>query len=164
MNYTYDDLGRVTREDYCENGSDTPSRTVTYCYNEAGNLASVTDSKTGLTTNFAYDPMGRLISRYQTGANMNQSMSFGYDALGRVGRFTEFYTGGPTKITTYSYDGKSRVSKVTDGTTSELYAYDTFDRLDNSDTYHGETCILTKSAGYEMLEPPVGVSKPHPIC
>ncbi len=38
VEYTYDELGRVTREDYRENGSTAISRTVAYTYNEAGNL------------------------------------------------------------------------------------------------------------------------------
>ena len=112
----------------------------------------MTDSKTGLTTHFTYDPMGRLISRYQTGANMTQNLSYGYDSMGRVEKVSEYYSGDTSKLTTYAYDGNSRVYKVANGTSTEYYAYDMFDRLDETYTYHGDQLVLRKNVGYEMLD------------
>jgi YD repeat-containing protein len=93
VEYTYDELGRVTREDYRENGSTAISRTVAYTYSEAGNLSKMTDSKTGMTTTYSYDPLGRLVSSYETDGTSKKSSAYSY---------------------TYEYEYRSKSPKKTD--------------------------------------------------
>jgi len=56
VNYTYDDnnKGRLTKETF-EDGD-----TVSYTYSSSGNLATVTDSATGITSAYYYDLLDRL--------------------------------------------------------------------------------------------------------
>ena len=49
VQYTYDSQGRKICETY-EDGE-----TVTYAYDNVGNLATVTDSETGVVTTYYYD-------------------------------------------------------------------------------------------------------------
>jgi hypothetical protein len=62
VKYSYDDLGRLSQEQYLgENG--TVVRTITYAYNNSGVLATMTDSKTGVTTKYHYDHAGRALGQ-----------------------------------------------------------------------------------------------------
>ena len=148
VEYTYDDLGRVTKEEYFENESETASRTVTYTYNESGVLAKMTDSKTGMTTTYTYDPLGRLVSSYETDGTSKKSSSYAYYGTGDLK--AESYLINSTRYSTvYEYDALRRVTKVQNGDLTSDYEYDIFSRLAKKTTSVGETKVIEEYIDYK---------------
>ena len=149
VKYTYDELGRVVKETYYENGSTTVYATVTYQYDNTGALASVYDSKTGKTVKYYYDTVGRVSGLYETGGTAH-SLRYTYDDLGRPTAIIDTY-GSTTYSTEYTYDGQGHIFSVDNGDTSEYYFYDSHDRFHEAYTFHGDsdTYLIHKTIGYE---------------
>jgi RHS repeat-associated protein len=167
--FNYDALSRVT----------TASRAglqMSFVYDGAGNRTQRTDYN-NMTTGFDYDALNRLIainfpdsssanygydklSRLTSASNVNGTLSFTYDNLGRVavttdvwgevldytydanGRRTRLSLGATTKAT-YAYDSLNRLIKITDGSRDAVsYAYDVTGKLtsrslpNNVDTFY----------------------------
>ena len=103
-----DELGRTASIVY-------PDQTVSYVYDAASQLRSMTD-RTG-TTSYSYDDAGRV-----TGVTSpSGTLGYGYDAAGRRTRID--YPG--SRSVTYGYDGAGRLSTVTDWTSKQVvYGYD----------------------------------------
>ena len=106
--YSYDVLNRVSGVTF----SDTTAA-LGYLYDDiaAGNfgkgrLTKITDGS-GNTT-FKYDIQGRLIQKKQTTGTVIQTVSYGYDSLGRMSSIT--YPSG--KVLTYGFDGQGRINSV----------------------------------------------------
>ena len=106
--YSYDVLNRVSGVTF----SDTTAA-LGYLYDDiaAGNfgkgrLTKITDGS-GNTT-FKYDIQGRLIQKKQTTGTVIQTVSYGYDSLGRMSSIT--YPSG--KVLTYGFDGQGRINSM----------------------------------------------------
>ena len=97
--YTYDAVGRVAMV------QNALGKTMEYSYDETGNVTEFRDYA-GITTAYTYDSMDRLIEK-------------------KVG--VEKETGVDT--TTYTYNDKSLLAKVTDESGDVTYAYDEYNRL-----------------------------------
>ena len=143
VQYEYDNLGRVVREDYLtDDGSGTPSH-VAYTYDNDGNLATVFDSATGITTTYYYDLLGRALYYTKEGANLNQTVYYTYDAENNLESLTES-VGNSTQGYTYNYDPNNRITSVVVGDTTVTYEYDAFSRLTQKVTKQGETVVKTE--------------------
>ncbi len=130
--------------------------TVTYSYDNTGNLATVTDSETGITTTYYYDLIDRLVKYEEKGTNLTHSVTYIYDEKNNLSSLTEVINGVKT-VYTYAYDNDNRVTSVSvgNGTTTistVTYTYDAFGRMSQQVTKHGDstsgTTVLTESATF----------------
>lgn len=148
VEYSYDDLGRVTQETYRKKGSSTILRTITYTYDNAGALATMVDSETGVTTKYYYDTVGRALGTTDSINGKNHGIWYTYNVLGQVSEMREVYD-GTSSVTCYYYDESGRVMVLERGSTTDVYAYDEHSRLIQQNTYHGNTLLLTKDVTYK---------------
>lgn len=151
VKYTYDDHGRIIREDYYENGSATISRTVTYQYDNMGALATVVDSKTGVTTKYYYDNIGRNIGMHESGGNSTHFLAYTYDEQGRLQTSKET-VGSADYTTEYTYYDNGQIYQIEAGNSTEIYTYDGYARPDEWYTFHGDsdTYLIHKNISYEQ--------------
>ena len=164
VKYYYDDLDRIIQEDYYEDGASTATRTVTYTYDNQGALATVADSKTGRTTKYYYDTVGRITNQRETTGSINHILRYTYDDLGQTKQLTETYKNsstGDTEIThtEYSYE-YGRINTITNSNftsdsssddISEQYTYDNFDRITEKTAKYGSNIILTEKLSYSSV-------------
>ena len=139
VQYEYDKQSRIIRETY-ENED-----YVTYSYDNDGNLATVYDSATGITTTYYYDLLGRAL--YYTKADASgqiQSVQYTYDEKNNLSGLTES-VGNSTQGYTYNYDPNNRITSVVVGDTTVTYHYDAFSRLTQKVTKQGETVVKTET-------------------
>ena len=113
-----------------------------------GALATVKDSKTGRTTKYSYDTVGRVTGRSDSNTGNTYVQRYSYDDLGNLETLTDICN-GTTYTTEYVYDGKNRLYSVEDGNAKETASYDAFDRLDDRTVFHNNSKLLTKNIGYE---------------
>jgi RHS repeat-associated protein len=106
--YSYDALNRVTGVTFSDT---TPA--LGYVYDDTtlgnygkGRLTKLTDG-TGNTT-FTYDIQGRLVQKKQTTGTVVQTVSYGYDTLGRMNSIT--YPSG--KVLAYGFDVQGRINSI----------------------------------------------------
>src|SRR5262249_53970214 len=85
--YTYDGQGRVKTVDNAGTPG-APHVVLTYAYDPAGNVVSLTDSVGGVTEGVSlssYDAAGQLIKVVQTGAALQtKRVGFTYNAVGQL--------------------------------------------------------------------------------
>ncbi len=115
-NYSYDAVGRLFTV------TDASGQLIThYSYNTLGQLARK-DEGNGNHTDYSYNASGQLtlISNVAADGSVNSSYAYTYDLLGRRTTLTTL-----EGVTTYGYDGDSRLSSVTlpDGRVI-TYSYD----------------------------------------
>lgn len=122
VSYTYDDLGRVTKQTY-EDGS-----TVSCSYDNTGALATVTDSATGRKTTYYYDLTDRLMKYVETGSNYRHSVGYEYDTLNNLSLLVETIN-GVEHTTQYAYDDNNRLTFSRTGDVYESVTYDSFGRV-----------------------------------
>lgn len=141
VTYSYDRLGRITRQDRPNLGENAD---ISYNYDSVGNVTSATGNWGGSFT-FAYDALGRLLSEQQPWTG---TLSWAYDAAGRRTRTTwadgffvdyEYRSTGELATITeqggfvlasFGYDGLGRRSSLTRGNgTVTSYGYDAASRL-----------------------------------
>lgn len=135
VEYEYDDLGRVIKETYYEDGSTSVSAVVRYAYDNTGVLALKADSETGVTTKYYYDNVGRSTGIYESGSSTDHRIQYSYDDYGRVSTSKETISGS-SYTTKYVYYGNDQIYQLTAGNSSEIYLYDEYSRLDKWYTYH----------------------------
>ena len=135
VQYEYDDLGRIVKQTY-EDGD-----TVTFKYNNDGDLASVTDSATNTTTTYYYDLSGRLM-KYTEGS---RAVEYTYDTLNNLTSVSDTCNG----TTSYTYDDDNRVEAVTNGNAGKTYSYDGFGRLESSQVNHNGNRVMTLTPTYK---------------
>lgn len=141
VQYKYDDYGRLTQKKYEDN------ETVTCAYDNSGNIATVTDSETGIVTTYYYDLLNRNVGYREQGPNLDHSVTYIYDADNNLSSMTEVIN-GTSKTYTYTYNEDNRLTSMTvDGVTVE-YTYDTFGRLSRQVTKQDNTIIRTEQIGY----------------
>jgi len=97
--------------------TDAAGKTWNMTWNSAGQIATVNDPNSGVTT-YNYDGTGRLSSI--TNANNQTQVSYTYDSADRVRTKTD----SEGYVLTYDYDNFDRVTKITyPDTTTDLYDY-----------------------------------------
>ena len=120
--------------------------TLTFAYDPAGNLSSITNGLGQITGYSNYDANGR--PGRMTDAN-NINTDFVYDALGRVTTITARDAGAGTNhaVTTIDYDNEGRVTGVTrPGTVRLGMTYDLAGRLTTVSAPSGESINFTYDA------------------
>ena len=145
--FTYDSLSRLRSAVNPESG------TITYAYDDNGNLTLKTDAR-NITTSYAYDALNRPTTRSYSDdtpavnyvydapeisngkgrlTSVDSSASayryHGYDAMGRAGGLTQTL-GSQDYLVSYSYDLSGHVSSITYPSGRVVnYSYDTAGRL-----------------------------------
>jgi YD repeat-containing protein len=146
--YTYDRVGDVLTETLT-GANNSGSTTFTWTYNSLHQLATAVDPVGLLTTSYVYNPDGELTS--VNGYNNGQgSMSYGYDALGRMTSQSD----GMNDTTNYSYDGVGNLTKQTDPLgNATTYSYDRQgDLLSTTDALNNVTSYSYNLAGWQTSE------------
>ncbi|MFC1533671.1 RHS repeat-associated core domain-containing protein [Thermodesulfobacteriota bacterium] len=163
--YQYDDMGRLITTTSQDTG------TVTYVYDEAVNPVNKKDAK-DITVNYLYDTLNRLTNvnfpdsaqdiayTYDSGTNSmgrrtgmvdeSGSMTFGYDARGRLTGKTSIVNGITYDISR-SYTPGSRVSSVTypSGRTVDYHRTSCACSVDSiTTTYNSDTKTLMENMSY----------------
>jgi YD repeat-containing protein len=146
-NFTYDKMGRrltetrlaVSASSVSGNSVSTTSQnaTITYTYNEFGEVLSKTESS-GDRTDYTYDTYGRMTSRREAGfvndawANVRLTTDLYYDGLNSLvyERPSELNTGALARSNRYTYGAGGRLASMTDtnGFTRN-YKYDAAGRV-----------------------------------
>ena len=145
VQYEYDNLGRIVKESYWKDGATECDDFVAYSYDNDGNLATVYDSATQVTTTYYYDLLGRAL--YYTKADATgqiQSVQYAYDVKNNLTGLTET-VGNSTQGYTYQYDDDNRVVSATVGNVTVTYDYDDFGRLTQKVTKQGDTTVKTEA-------------------
>ena len=107
IKYAYDDTGRRVNARYYEAGDHTtPVKTVTFTYDNAGNLLSYDDGST--SAQYQYDDLYRKITENVDYGAFSLGHSYGYYKNGLKKSFT-----GPDDVTyTYAYDNNNQLAEV----------------------------------------------------
>ncbi len=127
--YTYDDMGRKTKEAVALNGlynitdsiPDSDAAINTYSYNNWDRVVSSVDPR-GFTTSMAYDEIGNLINqKRQVTATTYATTTTAYDAMGRPTMLIDPLG----NISRNTYDILGNKTRFTDarGITTKVYAY-----------------------------------------
>jgi YD repeat-containing protein len=106
--FGYDEANRMTSV------SDPLGNETAYTFDDAGNLASVTDGNEH-TTSYGYDEANHLTSVSDA---LTNTTSYGYDEVGNLTSRTD----AETHATSYSYDEANRLTGVT-SPTSQAWSY-----------------------------------------
>jgi RHS repeat-associated protein len=155
--YTYDaadQLLTVTRpdtttlrNDYWPDGSlhhqyDGADQATTYTYDAQARLASVADPLLR-TTRYGYDAAGNVLTEQEPGGNCSATPKTGcttrsYDAAHQLTGIT--YSDGTTpNVSGLQYDADGRRTRMTDGTGTSIWTYDSLGRLMSSTNGAGAT-------------------------
>lgn len=139
--YSYDEANHLATVTDARNG------VTTYGYDDVGNLVSRTDANQHTTT-YGHDLAKRMTSMT---APLNRAWTFGYDAAGNQtsrldpngntvtyvydnrNRLSQvLYNDPQTPNVTYGYDANSSRTSMVDGSGTETYTYDPFNRLQSA--------------------------------
>ncbi len=104
--YTYDDYGRILSVTI-EQDENTEAATISYSYDEKGNLSTITDPESNLSRFPSYDNMGNLLEMMDPRGN---TWLFEHDQLGRLASKTDPLN----HKTTYEYDGANNQTALVD--------------------------------------------------
>jgi len=127
--YSYDNLGKLSRVTRAK-GDSANERATDYLYDGAGRLRqeiqypSWPATTPTLVTSSSYDGNGNQTSRADP---LNQTATFGYDALNRLTAIG--YSDGKTPNVSYAYDANGNRRNMTDGTGITTYSVDELGRL-----------------------------------
>src|SRR5437588_4246182 len=115
MSFAYDAVGnRIQRTDY-------NNMTTSYAYDELHRLTTITYPDASTTT-YSYDALSQL----KTATNLNGTVSFVYDSLGRATSTTDVWG----QVINYTYDANDRRTKMSFATTTKAtYTYDAVNHL-----------------------------------
>jgi RHS repeat-associated protein len=167
---TYDNLGRLIRTDYPQDGSN-PLTTETFTYDSVGNLLTKTNGKGTKSLSYEYfagyrlkrvtEPDGRTVS-YTYDANDNPvtqtwgsgSYAYTYDARNRITRLTAKLDANNFNLG-YTYDTFGHITEITYPGRSEQVTY-TYDPLDRLITIPGFVTGCTYDADNKLLAMTLG--------
>ncbi|WP_237062868.1 DUF6531 domain-containing protein [Microbulbifer zhoushanensis] len=136
-------------------------------YDTSGNLESVEDIKTGISTFYQYDLMGNRMSEVITGAgDHNRNITYGYDESGQMVRWHDSVTGqhlnylwdaagnqkhvftdasytGEAVDHWYEYDGANRVTEMRDGIENKVISQFGYDGLGQRATWNKGDAVVS---------------------
>ena len=119
ITYTYDEVGNLESLGYPGGFS------VTYAYDDARRVTSVTDSQNRVTA-YDYDGNGRILS---VALPNGTSATYAYDDAGRMTSVTHALGQTPFATVGHTYDDRgNRLTRTVDGVT-ESYTYDALARI-----------------------------------
>ena len=131
VHYTYNARGDKTSILYPDGALET------FTYYKNGKLKQHTNAD-GLTTEYAYDILGRIISKKYSVKELIAEESFRYSAFHLLSE-----TDKEGNITAYTYDGFGRkIEENRSGRITE-YRYDSLGRIKTDCQYNGENTLLT---------------------
>ena len=123
------------------------TQVVSYTYDANSNLGQLTDGISGRVDRYSYDFLDRLMRYEESGDGYSNIVQWGYDDENNLSSQTQTLN-GTTYTSTYAYDKDNRLTKVTEGTISANYTYDSFSRMTLFiNAYDGDN-TLTTSIGY----------------
>jgi len=129
--YTYDALDRLTTKA-------APAGTLTYGYDEAGKLASISSNHAhGIHVDYSYDDLNRLSTVTDSRLQGNQTTTYTYDNASNVATVT--YPNGLTS--TFTYDSLNRVTGLSSQVSSYSYQRDATGKLTNASEDTGRTLV-----------------------
>jgi RHS repeat-associated protein len=139
--FEYDELNRVVLI------TDPLGRTTTYTYDSRGRktqeIRGATATEPGITTAYAYDDMGRLLTVTVdpgTSPHLNNVTSYTYDEAGR----RTSRTNPRGKTTTYSYDAADRLTEIEDALSGTVaFAYNAAGETTSVTNPRGKATIYT---------------------
>jgi RHS repeat-associated protein len=147
QNSTYDNIGRLKTISYPSLGG-LPAETVTYNYDVAGQLYSVS----GYVSEMTWSPAGKLLKmKYSNGTTNNYTYDTNREWLNTANAKLDS-TGATLYTATYGYDKSARVTSMSHGTptaVSRTYAYDSMDRLKEIKNSSG---IVLQSYAYNGID------------
>ena len=108
---------------------------MTYRYDNDGDLASVTDSASGITSTYYYDYVERLMKYRETGGEHSLTVAYGYDSVNNLTSQT-ITVDSASRTMLYTYDDVNRITQVQDGSRGKSYTYDA-DGIRTSKTVNG---------------------------
>jgi RHS repeat-associated protein len=111
-NYAYDTLNRLASKQ-------TPFGTLSYTYNETGNIETLRSSNTnGVSVDYDYDDLNRLDTVKDNRLAGNQDTTYTYDAIGNLQSYS-----CPNQVTTsYGYNNLNRLTTMTVSNTAGALA------------------------------------------
>lgn len=149
--WTYDALGRVLTE------TDPRAKVKTYTYDASGDLATKTDRENRITE-YDFDALRRLIAeRWLVSGQVIETISFTYDAWGRLLAATTDVAGtteGDSTVT-YTYDAAGRVLTSDNGDTGIVpqtvltATYDALGRRDKLSAVAGGLADFVNTYAYD---------------
>jgi RHS repeat-associated protein len=113
IKYTYDSLGRLLKKTYPDN------TTESFTYDAGGNV--LTAGNQNISNTMTYDAANRLTA---VSDSLGRTINYQYDILGNRTQMTA----PDGKITTYSYDAATRLTKLSYGSNAFTFAYDKLGR------------------------------------
>jgi RHS repeat-associated protein len=138
--YTYDDLNRVTSKTLDGKLSSK------YTYNNAGNLAILQDSRSGITNKYTYDLADRLVKTEDSNGNWFKN---DYDKTDKTSK-KENYIGGKLYSTSFEFDKDGKTTKVALPSGKSLgYSYDTIGRTKSKTLDLGNSKTFNTQYGYK---------------
>ena len=165
---TYDPASRITSR---YEGPASGGVTTTFGYDDAGQLTS--ESSSGYSASYTYDANGnratrtvnsvmetytvddsdKLTSVTWSNGLVNYSKEYAYHYSGRPTSITLKTNGVTTATRTFTWDKESRITALTDGTTSASYVYNGFTARTSKTV--GGTSTTYKRAGASAVSPVV---------
>jgi RHS repeat-associated protein len=123
------------------------SRTITYGYDTAGRLGSLTDWQSR-TTNLTYDSNSNRIGVNRPNA---VNSTYAYDLADRVTSITHTGPGGTLKSFSYMYDAVGNRKSVTTAAGTESYVFDALNRITSATYTNGDLVEYTYDANGNRL-------------
>ncbi len=139
-NFVYDDIDRLVTETWVDADGMTVVNTISYEYDDASNLKSVTDVYSSLA--FEYDHRDRVASVDNAGTPdvPNVVLSYDHDGVGNVLSVTDTIDGVAGATTSYAYDPLNRLGTIQQsgsGTSDKLvdFVYNQIGQYDSISRY-----------------------------
>jgi YD repeat-containing protein len=149
---TYDGNRLLTR-------TDPSGLTLTYSYDDNGNVTSVQDSQGGLTT-YAYNGANQVTSKTFQNGTTQLRIDFSYDQAGNVlteTRYSDVAGTQPAGTTQYTYNGANQVTSIVQTAANGVvlgsfsYRYDQAGRL-SAQTVNGVTTNYEYDATGQLIQ------------
>jgi RHS repeat-associated protein len=139
-NYLYDSMDRLSSKA-------TPEGTLSYTYDAAGNLESMSSNHThGVSATYGYDDLNRLTSVVDGNLSGSQTTSYTYDNASNVGNVTY-----PNNIQMqFTYDTLNRVATATSQVSGYTYQRGPTGNLTNVVELGGRTVNWTYDGIYRL--------------
>ena len=136
VKYTHDTQGRVTQQIYYENGATaTADTTITYRYDNNGDLASVADSASGISAKYIYDMIGRTAAvERRNGDNIILRVEQSYDSENQRTRQIVKFADGISYTNSNTYNPNGTPMGMVSGVVGTGYSYDGLTRVTQIDS------------------------------
>ena len=136
VRYFYNSLNQISKY------IDQMGNETTYEYDKLGRTSSVTDGA-GTVTTYSYDSSRNIT---QTSKDGNPVQTQTYDALNRISAVTQYYAGGTSAQSGYTYGNAGQLLKYTDfNGNATAYTYDKNYQVTEVENMLGSTPVVSKT-------------------